>query len=316
MEIGGYLGLESFESNSYYPNLYALNLARTTLVYLLSALKCKSIFVPYYLCDSVTNRLETEGILLTYYHLDDNLMPVMQTPLPKDSYILLVNHYGQLTDEKILTLQDKYTRIIVDHTQSFYQRPLAGVPTFYSVRKFFGVSDGAYLSTDIDLPALQQQDISKDRMGHILGRFEENAAKHYTTLHDVVGTFSDEPIKKMSRLTQNILGAIDYQKVRDKRNENYQLLATMLNEHNPLNFIVPDAPFAYPFLCLDGDKFRRALAKHKIYVPTCWNNVIDNLAKNTIEYQYAANILVLPIDQRYGKSEMQTLADTLLTLLK
>ena len=315
MEIGGYLSLETFELKSYYPNLYALNLARTTLVYLLDALDCKSVFVPYYLCDSVTNRLSKDGINLTYYYLDDNLMPIIDSPLPDDAYLLLVNHYGQLTDEKIIALKDNYTRVIVDHTQSFFQRPISGVPTFYSVRKFFGVSDGAYLATDIAMPAITEQDVSKDRMGHILGRFEEDASTHYQTLHDICQTFADESVKKMSRLTENLLNVIDYEDVRQKRNDNYQILDDLLGQYNQLNFVTPDGPLAYPFLCKDGAAFRVALAKQKIYVPIYWNNVLDDVAEDTLEYQYASNILVLPIDQRYGEAEMRIVAEAVLALL-
>lgn len=39
--------------------------------------------------------------------------------------------------------------IILDNTQSFFQKPISGIDTIYSCRKYFGVPDGAYLSTNI-----------------------------------------------------------------------------------------------------------------------------------------------------------------------
>lgn len=315
MEIGGYLGLEVFESKPYYPNLYALNLARTALVYLLEGLKCKSIFVPYYLCDSIGVACEQKGLEVLYYCLEDNLLPALNEELPKDAYLLLTNHYGQLTNDKIIVLKEKYERIIVDNTQSFFQRPVDGVPTFYSCRKFFGVSDGAYLYSNIELPPLKEQDESHDRMAHILGRFEGRAGDYYQAMLNTAASYTGADVKKMSRITANILGTINYEDVRKKRNENYRVLDSYLGTYNTLPFTTPDGPLAYPFFHPDAATIRKNLSSQRIYVPTYWSNVIENMGEDTIEYQYAANILVLPVDQRYSKTTMQTVADAVLKLL-
>ena len=315
MEIGGYLGLEPLQNKPYYSDLYALNLGRAALTYLLEALKVKTLFVPYYLCDSVTDACKRKGFEVLPYYLDDDLMPFFNDALPNDSYLLLVNHYGQLTDSKILALKEKYERIIVDNTHSFFQRPLAGVPTFYSCRKFFGISDGAYLYSDAKLPRIDEQDQSHDRMTHILGRFEVNATDYYKTMLENANTYNNEDVKMMSCITANILGAIDYEDVRNKRNENYRTLDASLGTYNTLPFIAPDGPLAYPFFHPEASTIRKNLAQQGIYIPIYWSNVIDTMNEETIEYQYAANILALPVDQRYGKKEMQIVADAVLSLL-
>ena len=56
---------------------------------------------------------------------------------------------------------------------------------------------------------------------------------------------------------------------------------------------------------------RKALAKEKIFVPTNWSNVIRDCAPESYEYQWAADILPLPCDQRYGNEEMQRIADVI-----
>ena len=314
MEIGGYLGLEAFESKPYYPNLYALNLARTALTYLLEALNAKTIFVPYYLCDSVAISCRKKGFEVLLYYLNDDLSPCFNDELPEDSYLLLVNYYGQLSDDKIIAFKEKYERVIVDNTQSFFQKPIADIPTFYSCRKFFGVSDGAYLYSNVEMPPLDEQDKSGERMTHILGRFEGNATDYYQAMLDTANSYANAEVKKMSRLTANILGAIDYESVRAKRNENYRILDSFLGEYNTLPFIAPDGPLAYPFFHPNTPVIRKKLAAQGIYVPTYWTNVIDEMFEDTIEYQYASNILVLPVDQRYGKDQMQIVADTILHL--
>ena len=315
MEIGGYLGFETFKAKPYYPELYALNLARTALTYWLETLKVKTLFVPYYLCESITNACERKGIEVLHYYLNDDLSPAFNDELPKDSYLLLVNHYGQLTDDKIRLFKERYERVIVDNTHSFFQKPVPDVPTFYSCRKFFGVSDGAYLYSPVPLPNIEEQDQSHGRMAHILGRCEGNAGDYYQSMLDTANSYYDEDVKRMSLVTENILGAIDYEEVRNKRNANYHILDELLGDYNTLPFITPDGPLTYPFFHPEAKAIRKELAMQGIYVPTYWNNVIDTMMEETIEYQYAANILVLPVDQRYGEAEMKIVATAVLALI-
>ncbi len=60
-----------------------------------------------------------------------------------------------------------------------FLKPLKGIDTLYSCRKFWGVSDGAYLSTDASLTENKTVDYSAERMKHILGRYEHNAGTYY-----------------------------------------------------------------------------------------------------------------------------------------
>ncbi|MGI6010584.1 MAG: hypothetical protein ACOX8H_03685 [Ruminococcus sp.] len=313
MEIGGYFELEHFYSRPYYSGLYELNLGRTALTYLLSALTCRTLFVPYYLCESVTEACRKAGFFLEYYRVDENLAPQLPRMLQKDEYLYLVNYYGQLTDQQILAFQNYYGNIIVDNTHAFFQRPVKGVPTLYSCRKFFGVSDGAYLSCDIALPPVAKRDQSRCRMGHLLGRYEDCASHYYQEMLDNAHALADEPVKEMSLLTQNILGAIDYDAVRRTRNRNYRYLSERLEQSNVMNQHTPDGPFVFPFYAKNGPALRKELASKEIYVPTYWSNVIAQMPEDSVEYDYAANILPLPCDQRYGQWEMEHLADAVLT---
>lgn len=315
-EIGGYLELESFHGKEYYPDLTKVNLGRTALCWLLESRKIKTIYLPFFLCDSVIDACKRAGTSVIFYHLDSDLTPVLPSGLSLEGseYLYLVNYYGQLTDEKILTYQKQYKNIIVDHTHAFYQRPLSGVDTLYSCRKFFGLSDGAYLSTDAVLTSGKEQDASASRMGHILGRYEKDAGTYYQQMLDNAATYHQMDIRTMSPLTQNLLKAIDYDTIRIKRNDNYGRLKELLPSASPFNRVVPDGPFAYPYYHKDGIALRKALAKEKIFVPTNWSNVIRDCTPDSLEYQWAANILPLPCDQRYGREEMQRIADVIHSL--
>lgn len=79
-EIGGYLELEELAGKEYYPDLYKVNLGRTALLWLLESRRCKKLLLPLFLCDSVVAACEKCDIQLEFYHLDQNLTPVLSRP--------------------------------------------------------------------------------------------------------------------------------------------------------------------------------------------------------------------------------------------
>lgn len=314
-EIGGYLEMEELSGEEYYPDLIALNLGRTALLYLLQQKDYKMIYLPNYLCDSVIQICSTNGYEVKFYQLNEKMEPIVAAPLEERACLYLVNYYGQLTDLNIQVYKRKYGRIIVDHVHAFFQKPIDGVDTIYSCRKFFGLPDGAYLATDLKAGELPV-DHSAERMGHVLGRYEDCGSSHYHTMLGNAEKFNKEPVKLMSKLTHNLLRGIDYEQVRKKRNDNYHTLDRLLGEKNGIGFCRTEGPLCYPFYVPDGIKIRKKLAEYKIYVPVYWGNVVKDMAENSIEHDRAANILPLPCDQRYGREEMERVAGVLLKLLE
>ena len=107
-----------------------------------------------------TGACERSGAEIEFYHMDEGLHPVLEErTLPEGEYLYLVNYYGQLTDDKIRKYKKIYGNIIVDHTHAFFQKPLPGVDTLYSCRKFLGVSDGAYPVSYTHLDVYKRQDV-------------------------------------------------------------------------------------------------------------------------------------------------------------
>jgi hypothetical protein len=303
-EIGGYFGLDQLVDNEYHKDLLDLNTGRNALLYLIKAKNIQKLYIPYYLCNSVSNMMQKYKCNFEYYHIDAEFKPIFNNKLCEDNYLYIVNYYGQLTNDKVICLKQKYGKIILDNTHAFFQKPIDGIDTIYSCRKFFGVPDGAYLSTNSVLDEVIEIDISKDRMTHILGRFEGTASDYYSNFQENDASYKFEPLKYMSKLTKNILGAIDYKKVKEIRDENYAYLESKLKKMNKLRLITPEGAFAYPFYLENGIEIRKKLAAKKIYIPTLWPNVLEDTPESSLEYDYAANILPLPCDQRYGIEEM------------
>lgn len=305
-EIGGYFPLEELVKKEFYPALIPLNSGRNAFLFLLRTLNYRKAYLPFYLCDSIAQTCRNEGVEIEFYNIGKNMLPILAKQLQDREVLLVVNYYGQLTDEMVKKLKNKYKNIILDNTQAFFQRPIKGVDTIYSCRKFFGVPDGAYLATASVGEALLP-DKSKDRMLALLGRFEGAASTYYEAFKTAEASIDDMPLMAMSKLTNNLLGAVDYERVRKKRIANFNSLQNGLKKYNKISVSTPDGPFAYPFYSENGMQVRKKLAKKNIFIPTLWPNVVKSMSEDTIEFKYASNILPLPCDQRYEHEDMESL---------
>lgn len=318
-EIGGYMELEHFRGEEKYGDLYKFNLGRTAFVWLLKNIPHDRVFIPEYICDSVPVSAEKAGYKVVRYRLDEELKPVWgEEGAPSDNDILyLVSYYGQLTEEQIRAYHVDYPVMIVDNAQAFYDAPVRepGIHTIYTARKYFGLSDGAYVATNAPGAAEDyvrlDTDCSGSRMKHLSGRLEQNARDYYSDMLAVSSTFSDAKPMKMSPLTENFLRAIDYNYVQKKRQENYLTLSVHLSNSNPFTHSMPSCPFAYPFYHENGIELRKYLASQNIFVPTNWSYILRTMPENSLEYSWSADILPLPVDQRYGREEMETIADAI-----
>lgn len=314
-EIGGYFEFEQLVHHEYYPDLIPLNTASNALLYILKARKIQKLYIPYFLCNSVSDLCDREGYSYEFYPIDPHFHPIFEQKLAQNEYLYVVNYYGQIDNCQIGSLKERYTRIIVDNVQAFFQPPLPGIDTIYSCRKYFGVPDGAYLSTSEVLNVALSQDVSMNRMGHLLGRFEGNwASDYYENFKLAEDSLSDLELRSMSKLTHNMLGAIDYAYVKQKREQNYTFLDAHLRNYNLLTLTNASGPYAYPFYCKNGMEVKKKLAEKKIYVPTLWPNVLD--LEGTPEKDYAENILPLPCDQRYDFGDMERLVAEVLKLVQ
>ena len=181
-----------------------------------------------------------------------------------DGWLYVVNFYGQLSNDYLTSLGD---RIIVDNAQAYFQEPISGVDTLYTCRKFFGVADGAILYTD-KLIRVEEQDESFERMHFLLGRYERSASEFYAEYVENNHFFKNEPIKRMSKLTENLLHGIDYEMVKKKRTQNFSYLHDGLHTVNKLDLSVPDGAFMYPLYIENGAEVRKQLqAKKYLFQP-------------------------------------------------
>lgn len=313
-EIGGYLELEHFGGREYYPDAVALNCARNAFAYLIEARHIHEVWIPWFVCASVEQAAGRYDLDVHRYAVDNRLRPDWSTiELGPEGYLYLIDYYGLLSDDEIREAAARAdNRIVVDEVMAFFHKPVDGLDTIYSTRKFFGVPDGAYLSTDAHIDRELPTDESFDRMRFVLGRFERSANEFYQLASDNNKFFITEDIKLMSPLTHNILRAVDYPRVMSIRERNYAYLRTRLDGINGLSVCDHPGPFMYPLLIEDGMRIRKEMQRRKIYVSTLWPHALDAPGNAP---KLASDILPLLVDQRYTLEDMDYMCDTLLELM-
>ncbi len=307
--IGGYFELELNTQGEYHEDAIRLNTGRNALEYIILANNYKKIHIPYFTCGVLLQPLNKTHITYEFYHIDENFEPIFDFSKIKDEAFLYTNYFG-LKDNYILNLSGKCKNLIIDNAQAFYSKPIKGLNTFYSPRKFFGVTDGAYLFTDKTLKTTLKKDQSYQRFQHLLQRIDEGAEEGYNHFIKNETLLNDLPIMQMSALTQKLLEAIDYKAVALKRISNFEYLAEHLKGINKIAFKLnkDQVPMVYPLLTDDVD-LRDKLIKHKVYTSHYWDEVNNLVTKNSNEYTFANKLVHLPIDQRYNKDDLAKIID-------
>ena len=306
MEIGGYIEFPHFAGSVLHNEAIALNSARNCLAYLIEAKKIKKIAIPKFLCASIEQVCMQYDLKIRYYSIGKDFFP-QDLQLENEECMYLVNYYGQISNAKINKIKELYERLIVDNVQAFFQNPVEHMPTIYTCRKFFGVTDGAYLYSDKKLKEELETDSSYNRMNFLFGRFEKTASEFYSQYTANNKLFKNESIKLMSPITENLMRSFEYEQIKNVRTENFEYLHKQFAEINKLELTVPQGAFAYPLYIENGAEIRKKLQSEKIYIPTLWPYVFDICKENNLEYKLAHNILPIPVDQRYGEEDMEYL---------
>lgn len=303
-EIGGYFELETAAGIEFYPDATALNSARNCLRYVIRAYEIKEIYIPYYTCDVVWRAAQSENCEVKFYHIDENFLPTQE--FKKDDFVLYTNYFG-VCAKNVKDLSKKYPNLIVDNAQAFYM-PKSGLASFYSPRKFFGVPDGGYLFTDKKLDDNFAKNKSFHRCSHLLKRLDLSATEGYADFKINDASLEDEPIELMSDLTRKLLTGIDYKKAKEKRLNNFNILNKTLKQTNGLELRLSsdDVPMVYPYF-VQKEGLREKLIENKIYVATYWSALNEEFFESKLQ-KY---LLPLPIDQRYGETEMKRILEVI-----
>ena len=314
-EIGGYFEFELplDRKNRITDEGIAVNSGSHAFRLLLQRLRARKVWLPDYTCEVMAQAAKAENVEVAFYPVGYNLEPSDLPDLSASDDILVINDYFGVKDsfvkEFINHLPEGVSRerIIADCAQALGCVLPPGVCGLKSPRKFAGLPDGGIAifpgeANEDGLP----EGRSRRRCGSLLTRLEEKASEGYAEFKAASASLHSEGITSMSPLTRRLLNSIDFERIADRRRNNYRILAEYLTPRNPLaEHIDPDPymPMVYP-LMTDDSSLRDRLIKNKIYVARYWPTFTPPLPPDSVATQLSERIIPLPIDQRYGAEEM------------
>lgn len=301
------VGVEKYESTAR-QMVGTYNSGRTAAYVALKDFHPSKIYIPHYNCKVCEDPINDLGIAFEFYYLDDHLLP-KDIALKADEMLWWVNYFGNASDEQIDFLSEKYkNQLIIDNCQAFFSRPRLKSYNIYSCRKFFGVSDGAYLIKDY----LNQVDLEKDssykRANFLLKTIEEGTDGAYADNLNNEQRLNNSYLK-MSKLTKRILQSIRYDKIQQKRKQNFEQMHAYFNAINEFSMNSGSNTHMFYPLVVNKPALREHLIQHRIYVPTLWRHVPEQSGFSEIETRLSTTMFALPIDQRYDEAAISEICD-------
>lgn len=309
--IGGYFELADYEEGVFpHQDGILLNTGRNALEYILRSIgEVKGVYLPYYTCEVVLEPLKKLHIPWVFYHINSRF-EIDDEINPKEGEYIIANNYYGIKDTYVQILAEKYgEHLIVDCAQAFFAKPILGIKTFYSARKYVGVADGgvAYLGNVSDgRVQVSEIECTVDHDNHLYKRKEFGAEAGFADYQENETKLDNQPIRWMSNTTKRILDHINYDRVIEKRRKNFQYLNESLSEKNFLALPNIDSfacPMVYPFVTRIDRNLRKELIDKKVFVAKYWPNV-HQLNNYEIEYDLATRIVPIPCDQRYSEKDL------------
>lgn len=309
--IGGYLelALPVHAKSTPYQKMHRYNSARGALLAVLLAERPNTLWLPRYSCDALLRAARCAEISVRFYELGQDLSVNATLNISSSDRLLYINYFG-LCEHHCLSLTKRYptSQLIIDNSQAFFSLPLQDVTTIYSPRKFFGLPDGGFLSTMLDVEVSEPDEVaSMMRSRHLLKRLAVSPEYGYEDFLNAERSLDAVTTAGMSMLTRRLWSSLDLESSRRRRTENFRFLNDRLSLYNSLNFCSEvDGPLCYPLLVsnTESERLRSVLRNLRIYVPRYWPEVAYRAPENSLESQLSACLLPLPCDQRYDPADL------------
>jgi hypothetical protein len=316
LPIGGYFELELPSRRELpYVGLQCFQSARAAFLALLRAGRPTKVWMPRYICNAMIAPLVKAGVEYAWYDLTDELEVGPGVRLANGEWLLYVNYFG-VCGAKVDALLQRFSpdQIVLDYSQSFFSPPHEqALATIYSPRKFFGVPDGGLLFSQIPISSPDEIDVTSfARTEHLIKRLGDSPEAGYVAYQRAEESLADLEPRTMSRLSERILASVDFESVRQIRNENFTLLHDRLGDDGGLlaGMDETDVPLCYPYRSRDAG-LRQRLISNRIFVATYWSDALDRLTTDRAD-RLVRNMFPLPIDQRYGTADMERISAIIL----
>lgn len=332
-------------SSAYDKNEIRFSLCREALMYIARSVEVerKVALLPAYTCQTVIDPFEQAGWECHFYGIKKDLRIDSESfveTYSSNKPIVVVFHpyYGRdldASEKALLEFSKKQGSItVVDITQSIYLSKKNDSVDYYvgSYRKWIPIPDGGFIySCNREIKPFPEMlgeneefcTLQKDAM-YLRGLYFRNNADTTKQISirlnkKAEGYASNTSIKyhKMSKYSQTVLDNELYSEAQKQRKDNFAALLCGLENAKSVKCIIQSldelesAPLYFPIYTEDRTRYQTALAANKIYAPILWPVEDERVyIIDTVRYIYD-HILLLPIDQRYDRVDMQRISNTI-----
>lgn len=308
----------------------------------------KTALLPAYMCDSVFWPFERGGWDLHFYHVDKNLEAekenlFVQIENLNPGLLFIHPYYGSDTWKPLRpmlkTWQSDGICIMEDVTQSYYLADTEWNADYIigSLRKWYPVPDGGFAVSNEPFPeefCAGNRSFIKTKLDLLTKKWnyfhvscspeeKQEQKKAFMAKNREMEEWLDhyEEISPLSKESMQILSGLKEDQYKNRRNENCRYLlqqtigktkfSPVFAKENTIESV--NAPLYFPVYAENRDDLQKFLVSQGIYAPVLWPVGKENEKLLTqTEQKIYQQILALPIDQRYGLSEMQYIAQALI----
>lgn len=302
--------------------VYHYNSARSCLYHLLRTLKPDTVLLPRYLCASFLDYAQNLDVEFEFYSIDKNFLPEITSNSLKlrDCVIIYVNYFG-ICSSQVNHVIDEFRnhKVVIDNSQSFKFEAEDAIATIYSPRKFFPVSEGGILFTDIKVDTCSEfsvsnldyfEDCLKGDLDLAFEKFKENEKMLGLTGPLMLGEYSYRILTTFLSEKHLLSSRAAFFAEFEERLGTQNLLSPMGDCTNPIY------PLCYP-LQTSVKLNVKQLIKRRIFAPTYWPTLANN-DLNEFETKLKTQTCFLPLSNigsdRNFKFLIKAVEDILITV--
>jgi hypothetical protein len=300
---------------------------------LVNRLRPQQVWVPSYLCpEGILGGIDSSLTILRFFEVDNDLQVISDrwvSEVAPGDLVIFIDYFGFPCDRQLaIEVKEQGGWVLEDACQALLSGHVGKVADYvlFSIVKWIGAPDGGILRFPESIPI---HDVSletpattwwmKAFQASVLRReFDDGLPtrqRWFKLFREINDTMPVGPYA-MSELSQTIMKhSVVYPFRAERRIVNYRTLLEKLGPYAIFPRIEPNVvPLGFPVRVANRDSVRQALFAQKIYPPVHW--VIDGVVPPGYEdsHRLAGQIMTLPCDQRYGREDMERMAEVFLEI--
>lgn len=311
---------------------------RSAIRVLKKVIKPGVVLLPCYICDSIIQSFG-ETFSVVFYKIDEDFSvdrEDFERKLKDEVSVVYIMHYfGQLQDkgflEYIKESKSQYGfTVIEDTTHSIFTKSKTiGDYCICSLRKWFPIMDGGVLYSDEELPGILMEGVLPKNPSikleamilkklYIEGKLDNNGLYRRIFEEEEDKLIFQQTVFQISLLSKCLLKYFSVGELIRRRKENYRELQKEISKLGVELVLRGNefVPLSCPIYIGNRDDFRNYLIKNNVFCAIHWPLEGTVLEGDEKAMQMSGHIISLPIDQRYGREQMQYLINVVKTYFK